>query len=153
MKPHFVDSNIFYYHLVHDRDHGPKATGILRRIRDGEESVTSTVVVSEVAGLFEFRILQTRRRQDLSQSERDGLVKRFEESLSYLYDLLKGLAHLEKLGCTWDETTKAFSYREEYGMDFNDGVNLAIMERNGIEDIYTFDKSFDRVPWVTRRDD
>lgn len=124
MKLHFVDSNIFYYHLVQDRDHGPKATGIFRRIRDGEESATSTVVVSELASLFEFRILQTSGRQDLSQSAKDGLMKRFEESLSYLYDLLKALAHLEKLGCTWDETAKAFSYREKYKMDFNDAVNL-----------------------------
>jgi predicted nucleic acid-binding protein len=36
-------------------------------------------------------------------------------------------------------------------MDLNDAVNLAIMERNGIEDIYTFDKSFARSSWTRRK--
>ena len=151
MKVHFVDSNVFYYHLLQDRDHGSKATSIVRRIRDGEESVTSIIVVCRLASLFEYRIFQARRSGDLPQAKKDCIVECFEKSISLLYDLLKALAHLEKLDCSWDETAKAFAYRSEYGMDFNDAVNLAIMEKNDISNIYSFDKSFDGVPWLERR--
>jgi len=34
MEIHFVDSNIFYYHLLQDKVGGPRAIGIIRRIRN-----------------------------------------------------------------------------------------------------------------------
>ncbi len=151
METRFVDANVFYYHLLQDRDHGPRASGILRRIRGGEATATSVVVVSELASLFEFRILQARRSQTMSPPQKDRIAARFEECMSLLYGLIASLAHLEKLDCTWEDAAKAFTYRSQYRLGFNDASSLAIMERHGISTIYSFDKSFDRVPWLTRR--
>jgi len=152
MEIHFVDSNIFYYHLLQDKVHGPRATGIIRRIRNGEAAATSVVVLSELTCLFEFRVLQTLKRKDLSQAEKQSICERFEESVSGFRDLVTTLVHLEKLGCAWDDALKAFTYRSQYKLGFNDAANLAVMDRNGISNIYTFDKSFYNVPWLRRKD-
>ena len=151
MEIHFVDSNVFYYHLHQDKTYGPRATGIMRRIRDGEEAATSVIVVSELVSLFEFRIVQSRKREDLSQTEKDYIAKRFEEAISDFYNLITALAYLSKLDCTWDTALKAFAYRSSYRLDFNDAINLAVMERNNIRNIYSFDKAFDNVPWLKRK--
>lgn len=70
MSTHFVDSNFFYYHFLQDKVQGPRATEIVRRIRNGEAAATSVIVVSELTSLFEIRIMQTERRKDLSQVEK-----------------------------------------------------------------------------------
>jgi len=152
LEVHFVDSNIFYYHLLQDRVYGSRATRILRRIRDGEAAAISVIVLSELVSLFEFRMLQTRKREDVSQKERERIAERFEKSISDLHDLVTKLVHLEKLDCTWDDALKAFTYRSEYKLGFNDATNLAVMERNEISNIYSFDKAFDKVPWLKRKE-
>lgn len=150
MNIHFVDSNIFYYHLLQDKEHGASATDILNRIKEGEESATSVIIVSELVSLFEFRILQTQKRRELSQSERNFVKSRFEEAISSFYDLISSLAFLTKLDCNWDDAIKAYRYRTKYRLDFNDALNVAVMERNGIGHLYSFDKAFDKVPWIKR---
>lgn len=147
-----MDSNIFYYHLLQDKVYGPRATGIIQRIKNGESATTSVIVLSELISLFEFRIIQTRRRKDLSQKEKEYTLKRFEKSVSHFHDLIRALVHLEKLDCTWDDALKAFIYRSEYKLGFNDATNLAVMERNNISNIYSFDKAFENVPWLRRKD-
>jgi len=152
LEIHFVDSNVFYYHLLQDKVHGPRATGIIRRIKDGEEAATSVIVISELTSLFEFRIMQTQKREDLSQAEKKYITERFEKSISICHDLITKLVHLEKLDCTWDDAFKAFTHRSKYRLGFNDATNLAVMERNKISNIYSFDKAFDNIPWLKRKD-
>jgi len=147
----FVDSNIFYYHLLQDKVYGSSATSIICRIRDGEATATSVIVLSELISLFEFRILQTHRREDLLQTEKEYITERFEKAISNLHDLFTTLAYLEKLDCTWSDALKAFTYCSEYKLGFNDAINLAVMERNNISEICSFDKAFDNVPWLKRK--
>jgi len=47
--------------------------------------------------------MQTRMREDLSQAEKECIAESFEESISNFHDLITALAHLEKIGCTWDD--------------------------------------------------
>jgi len=152
LETHFIDSNIFYYHLLQDKVHGSSATSIIRRIRNGEAATTSVTVLSELISLFEFRIMQTRKREDLSQAEKEYITERFEKSTYNFHDLITTLVHLEKLDCTWNDALKAFTYKSEYKLGFNDATNLAVMERNNISNIYSFDKAFDNVPWLKRKD-
>ena len=150
MKIHFVDSNVFYYHLLQDKEHGESATNILNTIKEGEESAISVIIISEFVSLFEFRILQTQKRGDLSQGEKDFVIGRFKEAISSFYDLISSLASLRKLDCNWDDVIRAYTYRTKYRLDLNDALNVAIMERNGIDHLYSFDKAFDNVPWIKR---
>ena len=150
MSTHFVDSNIFYYHFLQDKVQGPRATEIIRRIRNGEAAATSVIVVSELTSLFEFRIMQTERRKDLSQVEKQYITERFKKAITDFQDMITALIHLEKLDCTWNDAQKVFRYRSEYKLDFNDAANLAAIERENISSIYSFDKSFDVVSWLKR---
>lgn len=151
MSIHFVDSNVFYYHLLQDRTYGPRATGILNRIWEGENAATSVIVISELVSLFEFRILQARKRKDLSQTEKEYIVERFKEAIHALYRLITTLTYLRKLDCTPRDAFDAFTYRSKYGLNFNDALNVAIMKRNNISEIYSFDKAFDKIPWLKRK--
>jgi len=152
LEIHFVDSNIFYYHLLQDKVHGSRATSIIRRIRNGEPAATSVTVLSELINLFEFRIIQVRKREDLPQAEKEYTIERFEKAVSNFHDLITTLAHLEKLDCMWSDVLKAFIYRSEYKLGFNDATNLIVMERNNISNIYSFDKAFDNISWLKRKD-
>ena len=152
METCFVDSNIFYYHLLQDKVYGASATEVIRRIRDGEEAATSVIVLSELMSLFEYRMIQTARRKDLSEGEKAYITERFKKSMSGLSDLIMTLTHLEKLDCVWEDALKAFKYGAEYGLGFNDAAILAAMERKNISNVYSFDKAFVSVLWVRRRD-
>ena len=151
MRVHFVDSNIFYYHLLQDKIHGPRATGILRRVKEGKIAATSVIVISELVSLFEFRMVQAHKRKDLSQAEKNFIVKHFERAISGFYELTTTLMYLKKLSCTSRDVSEAFDYRSEYNLNFNDAINIAIMKRNDISNIYSFDKAFDEVPWLSRK--
>ena len=37
-------------------------------------------------------------------------------------------------------------------LDFEDALQIAHMERTGVQELYSYDKDFDRVPSVTRRE-
>ncbi len=51
----FVDSNVFVYHLSSDPAYGERAASILKRVENGEECVTSTLVISQVCGYMKWR--------------------------------------------------------------------------------------------------
>lgn len=150
MSPSFVDTNIFYYHFLQDRVYGPKSTEIIRRIGRGEAAATSVTVIGELVTLFEFRIMQTNKRKDISPEEKRRIVGRFRDATSDFHDLIDCLVHLEKLPSTYGDAQRAFALMQEHGLGFNDAVNLSIMERANITDIYSFDGDFDKIPGLNR---
>ena len=145
-----MDSNIFYYHLLDDKTYGPKATAILRRIEEGEEAATSVIVISELVSLFEYRKLQL-NKSGFTEDRKKKLIEAFDAAIKGFHELLASLPQLRKLECSWLDALKAFDYREEFRSGFNDCLNMAIMERNKITEIYSYDKAFDSVPWLNRK--
>jgi predicted nucleic acid-binding protein len=116
----FVDTNVFVYVITAHPAFGPAARRILERIEAGEEALTSTLVLCEVAWVLE----AMGRQGDISPT--------MEKILSYeslrvadfgAEDLLMGSVNLTN-----------------YRIDFNDGVNLAVMERNGVKEVYSNDE-------------
>jgi len=151
LETYFVDSNVFYYHFLQDKAYGPSATGIIRRIRNGEASATSVVVVSELVSLFEFRIMQADRRKDISQEEKAYITDRFKDAISDFQHLLDNLVHLDKLSCSFEDAQRAFPLMSKHDLEFNDSLNLSIIERENIPGVYSFDKAYGRIPWLTRK--
>jgi len=116
----FVDTDVFIYVITAHPAFGPTARRILERIEAGEEALTSTLVLCEVAWVLE----AMGRQGDISPT--------MEKILSYeslrvadfgTEDLVMGSVNLTN-----------------YRIDFNDGVNLAVMERNGVKEVYSNDE-------------
>jgi predicted nucleic acid-binding protein len=116
----FVDTNVFVYVITAHPAFGPAARRILERIEAGEEALTSTLVLCEVAWVLE----AMGRQGDINPT--------IEKILSYeslrvadfgAEDLVMGSVNLTN-----------------YRIDFNDGVNLAVMERNGVKEVYSNDE-------------
>ncbi len=116
----FVDTNIFIYVLTAHPTFGHTAKRILERLECGEEAVTSTLVMCEIAWVLE------------AMGKQGSIGSALEKILSY-----KSLKTVE---VTSDDLLMGANNMAAYCMDFNDGVNLAVMMRFGLSEIYSNDK-------------
>jgi predicted nucleic acid-binding protein len=128
----FIDSNVFLYVLIGSpREDYETSKGILKRVEDGdEEGLTSLAVLQEVVDWLEY-------------NGRKKEVKLFLTAVN-------SYAGMKKSSNMWRDFPKACLDVERYGMDFVDGLTLQVMKREGIREIYSNDKDFDRVEWTTR---
>ena len=116
----FLDTNVFIYALSDHPSLGQTSRNILQRIEDGEEALISTLVLCEVAWVLEAR-------------GRQGSIKEaLEKILSY--------ATIKVAPVHTDDLLVGATYMAQYGLDFNDAVNLAIIERSGATKVYTNDR-------------
>ena len=116
----FVDTNIFIYALTAHPNFGQTARGILSRIENGEEAITSTLVLCEISWVLE------------AMGKQGDIKSTLEKILSY-----KTLKTMEVYP---DDLLLGADNMGEYGVDFNDGVNIALMMRLGICEVYSNDK-------------
>ncbi|MCW3995486.1 MAG: type II toxin-antitoxin system VapC family toxin [Candidatus Bathyarchaeota archaeon] len=116
----FVDTNIFIYSIIDHPIFVTTAENILRRIEDGEQALTSTLVQCELAWVLEAMGRQGDIKPALEKIMSYGSLEVVEVSSD---DLLVG----------------AFNMAVEK-VDFNDGVNLAVMRRLGINEVYSNDR-------------
>jgi predicted nucleic acid-binding protein len=116
----FVDSNVFIYALTAHPHFGKTAKNILERIEKGEAAVTSTLVLCEIAWVLE-------------AMGRQGEIKpTLEKILSY--------KTLEIVNFNEDDLLMGASNMAAENIDFNDGVNLALMMRLGVSEVYSNDQ-------------
>lgn len=115
----FVDTNVFIYAMTGHPEFGETARAILERIEKGENAFTSTLVLCEVAWVLE----AMGRQADIKPT--------LEKILSY--------NTLEIIGFDEDDLLVGAQNTTKYRLDFNDGVNLAIMMKTGLTDAYTND--------------
>ncbi len=127
----FVDANVFIYLLVKS----PKkdyeiSKKILTRIEKGEEAATSTAIIQEVIDWLEY-------------NNRKKEVQHFLTAInSYL--------SLTKLDTTWDCFVPALEDVYASQIDFVDSLTLQLMKQNGISEIYSNDRDFERVDWIRK---
>lgn len=115
----FIDTNIFVYAITAHPRFGEVSREILERIEREERAATSILVLCEVAWVLE-------------AMGRQGDVRPvLEKILSY--------RNLTILGFGERELIEGASNMATGRMDFNDGVNLAIMMREGISEAYSND--------------
>lgn len=128
----FIDSNVFIYALYKPkrelseraRRMKEEAKRILERVNSGEEVLTTVVHLSEVNNFLK-RSMSYQKLQD------------------FLMDLLS-LDNLEVVDVSREIYLAAASMVSEWEMDANDCLALLVMRDRGIEEIYSFDKAFDR---------
>ena len=127
----FVDSNIPMYLVGSAHPHKADAQRHLERlIADGERLVTSAEVLQEIL----HRYCAIRRR----------------EAIRPAFDALLGIVD-EVLPVTEADALRASEIAlSDAEVSSRDALHAAVMERNGVERILSFDRGFDRIPGVER---
>lgn len=116
---HFVDTNVFIYSITDHPRFGEKAKRILKRIEEGEEAVTTTLVLCEVSWVLE------------AMGRQGDIKSTLEKILSY--------KNLEVVGFETDDLLVGANNMRLYGIDFNDGLNVAVMTKIGVLEAYSND--------------
>ena len=131
----FLDTNIFIRYLTDD---DPLQSAACRRlweqiIQGREDVTTSETIIAEVC-----YVLSSPRLYHLSHEE--------------IADRLRPLFSLSSLKLTHKRSfMRALDlYSTHSFLDFEDAMTIAHMEREGIMDVLSYDKDFDRIPGVTR---
>lgn len=123
--PRFIDANIFIYFFTEHPLFGLTAKGILDRIERGEQAVTSTLVFSEVCWVLE------------AMGKQGSIKQALEAMLSY--------KTLKVVNFDSDDLIVGAYNMATQKLNFNDGVNLAIIMRLGITEVYSNDKHFSKL--------
>jgi len=116
----FVDTNVFIYALTAHPLFGRTAKKILERIENGEVAMTTTLVLCEVAWVLE------------AMGKQGNIKSTLEKIMSY-----KSLTIVDFNG---DDLLMGANNMIAENIDFNDGVNLALMKRLGISEVYSNDQ-------------
>jgi len=134
----FLDANVFIYAYYKPRrrigdEEGAlkaKAMDIIRRISEGEPVATTVVHISEVS----------------------NILKRGMSVLSHT-ELIQGLFMMDNImieDATRDSYFAAIDLGRELELTPNDALAVEVMRRRGIDEIYSFDKDFDKVQGIMR---
>ena len=129
----FIDANVFIYAFLKPRREPPdnvkaikeKAKGILKRVSDGEEVVTTVVHLSEVANVVESR------------------AEKGEAAQILLYVLTSD--NIKVLDVSTADYLRAALIAEERNLGINDALAYLKMQELCIDEIYTFDKDFEKL--------
>ncbi|MEM2368036.1 MAG: type II toxin-antitoxin system VapC family toxin [Candidatus Bathyarchaeia archaeon] len=132
MAIYFIDSNIFFYAKILDREYGDACAKILRKIEGGEiKAVTSTLVIVELANAL--------RKYRLSRE-----VKAVVDAV---FSLDIQVFEVDPL-----DVRIAVQIFDEFRISPYDCVHVAVMKKAGIEEIISADKDFDKINWIRRLD-
>ena len=131
MKRRFIDSNIFIYILLKDPRYGKACLRILERMEKGEEQgITSTLVLSQVIA-------------HLARRRKSEAIKLF---IDYIRET--GIIVIETTFLDFVEATTEMSKLNLNYRIWDDLIISCQMKRNGVQEIYTNDKDFEKIKWV-----
>ncbi len=134
----FIDASVFLYAYLKPRgtvsgevaEMKKDAKTIVRRINMGERTATSLAHITEIANILESSMP-------------------IQDSRLVMRDLIHSPS-IVILEPTRAHYVDAVEVAEEAKVGLNDAVATVLMEENQIEEIYSFDKHFDRLKNVKR---
>ncbi len=138
MATRFVDASVFVHAYLrpkrtlksHEREIKTGAKAIVSRINEGEAVVTSVVHFAETANLLEGWMPAADAREVQA-----GLL---------------GRGTMRILAVERTDLLEALSLGTEVGVGTSDALAAGLMEREGIREVYSFDRDFDRIPGIRR---
>ncbi len=133
----FIDSNIFIQAwLKPKRELSEKeiiikknSKKILKRVENGEEVATTIIHISEIANILEAKL---------------GV----KESLEYIEAIL-GTETIKVLEVEYHDLIEAIEISRRLNIGLMDSIAYVLMIKHGINEIYTMDKDFKKVPIAT----
>ena len=130
----FVDTNIFLRYLVPEDPGKTKACLVLfQQVQHNELQITtSEAVLAEVVFVLASKKLYHLPRREIKKR---------------LYPLLV-LPGLKLPHRKW--YLRALDLYSQSNLDFEDCLTVAQMERQGLTELYSYDRGFDQVPTITR---
>lgn len=132
MAIYFIDSNIFFYAKILDREYGDACAKILRKMEMGEiKAVTSTLVIVELANAL----------------RKYGLSREVRAVVDAVFSLDIQVFEVDPL-----DVRIAAQIFDEFKISPYDCVHVAVMKKAGIEEIISADKDFDKINWIRRLD-
>lgn len=133
MTQHFIDTNIFIYHLTHNHPgHSPRCTALMEQIEAGDiEAVTTITAVDETLRVLTKIFDHTRSNAMRAMSI---LLSQPELEIEHRRAVLHAMDF----------------WVEQSPLSFADCYHLALTKELGMTQIYTFDKKMDRYPGVER---
>lgn len=132
MMQRFLDTNILMRHFLQDHaEQSPRATAYIARIERGELQVRiSAIVVFEVAFLLE---------------------RRYKQPKTIVRDLLLGFLALPGVILPGKRRfRRVFELYVTLNIAFADAYHVAMMEQQGLNEVVSFDREFDRAPGIRR---
>lgn len=128
----FIDSNVFFYAKIMDRDYGEACARVIRRVEAGEiEATTSVLIVVELANAL--------RKYGLS----DEVKKVVDAVFSLDISILQVDPTDVRVAADIFDKSRISPY---------DCVHIAVMKRAAIKEIISADREFDRVTDIKRLD-
>ena len=132
----FLDTNILIRYLTQDNpDQGRRAYAILQQIEDGALHVmTSEAVITEIVHILSSKAL-------------------YNVARPVIRTRLTAIIGLRGLQIQYKRTyLRALDMYAATNVDFVDALSVAQMERAKITTILSFDRDFDKIPGITRRE-
>lgn len=128
----FVDANIFLRFLVNDvPTQADACEAIFRKAVEGEEALyTTDMVIAEIVWVLE-------SYYGLSRNEIRTKVEKILNTPNLACDHKGIIIH-------------ALTLYEEKRIDYIDAYNACILRMQGINEIYSYDKHYDRLSWLKR---
>jgi len=128
----YVDSNVFFYARILDREYGKACSSVLRMTSSGElEASTSTLVPIEVA----------------NSMRKFGLGEAVASEIRAIFSL-----GIEVHGIEAADAQEAAEIFEKSRINPYDCLHAAVMKRLGLKEIISADKEFEKVDWIARLD-
>ena len=130
-KKAFIDSNIFFYSIIMDREYGEHCAAILRGIHEGRlRAYISPLILLEVANAL-----------------RKFHIEQFHIKIKAIVSLPISLIEIET-----EDILDAIEFADKYDISPYDASHVIAMKKAKIDIIISADKDFDKVDIITRID-
>jgi uncharacterized protein len=128
----FVDTNVFLRFLINDAPEKADACEMLfkKAIQGGEALFTTEMVIAEIIWV---------------------LQSYYGLSMKEVREKVEKILNTKNLECPNREIIiNALAVSEQSNIDYIDAYNAFILKMNGITELYSYDRHYDRLSWLKR---
>jgi predicted nucleic acid-binding protein len=134
MPTPFLDTNIFLRHLTGEPlDQAEKSTTLFEKIERGEIAATTSLIV-----IFEVVFTLERFYKQKKENIRDMILPLLE--LPNIH--IQGKRQLQRV----------FAFYVGHNISFADAYHVVFMQQNKLKEIISYDRDFDKIPTITRKE-